>query len=100
MPDIIPTLKMIDDALSGLDGSPDASPISRPRILIDKLSADVASGAATHLEPILSAIRDHGVEVCFLHLDEDVAVPDGIAVLDDDVSQEPDIRDTLRFRNI
>jgi len=56
-------------------------------ILIDQLSNDVAYGAK-HLEPILAAIRDHGVEICFLHRDEDVPVSDGIAVLKDDVAQE------------
>jgi hypothetical protein len=58
-------------------------------ILIEKLSADVARGAR-HLEPILDAIR-HGVEVCFIDMDEDVAVPDGIAVLKDKFSEEPQI---------
>ena len=59
-------------------------------ILIDQLSFDVAHGAK-HLEPILAAIRDHGVEISFVHTDEDVQIVDGIAVLEDDISQEPTI---------
>ncbi len=59
-------------------------------ILIGKLGPDVTRGAK-HLEPILSAIRDHGIEVCFIHLDVDAPVSDGIAVLKHDVSREPQI---------
>jgi hypothetical protein len=81
MVDITPTLNMIDDALNHDRGQ-------RPgRVLFEKLSSDVANGAV-HLEPILAAIRDHGVEISFIHLDEDIMPADGIAVLKDGVSQE------------
>ena len=58
--------------------------------LIDHLSLGVAHGA-THLEPILSAVRDHGVDLCFIYPDEDFTVSGGIAVLSDELSQEPEI---------
>jgi hypothetical protein len=58
--------------------------------LIGHLSLGVAHGA-THLDPILCAVRDHGVDLCFIYPDEDFTVSGGIAVLSDELSQEPDI---------
>jgi hypothetical protein len=98
MADITQTLNLIDQAFSGQEAVTaigDAKqaidrPRGRDRILFDKFSVGVAHGAK-HLEPILVAVRDHGVEISFIHLDEDIRPVDGIAVLADDISQEPEI---------
>jgi hypothetical protein len=88
--DIFPTLNLIDGAMSSWDDPPETYPLSRSAFLIGHLSAGVAHGA-TQLEPILSAIRDHGVDLCFIYPDENILVSGGIAVLTDVLSHEPHI---------